>query len=144
MPETTFLIRDTPDGRQIFDPLRRRYVPLTPEENVRQHFVHFLISQRGFPAGLIGNEVMVRVNGMCKRCDTLVCDRSGKPKMIIEYKAPSVPISQKVFDQISRYNTVMHVDYLIVSNGKTTFCARMNYDTLSFDFLPEIPHYENL
>ena len=145
MLENKIRIRRSADGgQQVYDILRRRWVALTPEEEVRQHFVHFLIRERSYPMGLMGNEMVVRLNGMAKRCDTLVSDREGNPKMIIEYKAPQIAITQKVFDQVSRYNSVMHVDYLIVSNGRQSFCARMNYETMKFEFLEDIPAYENL
>ena len=145
MSDNNIRIRTTDDGsRQVYDILRRRWVALTPEEEVRQHFVHFLIRERAYPMGLMGNEMVVRLNGMSKRCDTLVSDREGNPKMIIEYKAPHIPLTQKVFDQVSRYNSVMRVDYLIVSNGRQSFCARMNYATMKFEFLADIPAYENL
>lgn len=128
----------------IFDPLRRRYVALTPEEAVRQHFVQFLLRYKGYPPALLANEVSLHLNGMSKRCDSVLYDRNAQPKMIIEYKAPHVAITQRVFDQISRYNMVLHVDYLVVSNGRQHFCCRMDYARLSYSFLPEIPDYSDL
>ncbi|MBQ2166753.1 MAG: type I restriction enzyme HsdR N-terminal domain-containing protein, partial [Bacteroidaceae bacterium] len=84
------------------------------------------------------------LNGMSKRCDTVVYDRSLTPKMIIEYKRPDVEISQKVFDQISRYNITMRVDLLIVSNGLEHYCCRINYEEQNYEFLQEIPSYQEL
>ncbi len=133
------------DGRTvIFDALRRKYVTLTPEEWVRQHFVHYLISQKGYPQGLIGNEISLNLNGTAKRCDTVVYDNQAIPRVIIEYKAPHIEITQKVFSQISRYNIVLHVDYLIVSNGMQHYCCRMDYEKNTCIFLPEIPAYSEL
>ena len=100
----------------IFDVIRRQYVALTPEEWVRQHFVHFLINHKGYPLSLMANEVQLKLNGMSRRCDTVVYNRELKPRVIVEYKAPTVNITQQVFDQICRYNMVLQVDYLIVSN----------------------------
>lgn len=128
----------------IFDIIRRRYVALTPEEWVRQHFVHFLIEHKGYPQSLMGNEVSLDLNGMSRRCDTVVFDRSLKPRVIIEYKAPTVKVTQRVFDQICRYNIVLQVDYLIVSNGLDHYCCRVDYASQSYQFLPDIPTYSEI
>lgn len=128
-------------GFEVYDPLRKRYVALTPEEWVRQHFVTHLIARYHYPAALMGNEVSLIQNGIKRRCDTLVADRNGRPLVIVEYKAPSVPITQKTFDQIVRYNMVLRASYLIVSNGLTHYCCRIDYDNDSYAFLPEIPDY---
>lgn len=133
------------DGRRtIFDVLRRKFVALTPEEWVRQHFVHFLIERKGYPKGLLANEVELHCGDKRLRCDTLLYNKAVEPRMIIEYKAPTIPLSQKVFDQISVYNLLLHVDYLIVSNGLSHYCCRMDYDNEKYLFLEEIPIYENL
>lgn len=133
------------DGKlQIFDPLRKCHVALTPEEWVRQHFVNFLIESRGFPAALMANEVAITVNGMKRRCDTVVYDRQLQPRVIVEYKAPTVKITKEVFAQISRYNLTLKVDYLIVSNGLQHYCCRMDYPNNSYTFLQEIPEYTKI
>lgn len=133
------------DGKlQIFDPLRKCHVALTPEEWVRQHFVNFLIESRGFPATLMANEVAITVNGMKRRCDTVVYDRQLQPRVIVEYKAPTVKITKEVFAQISRYNLTLKVDYLIVSNGLQHYCCRMDYPNNSYSFLQEIPEYTKI
>lgn len=130
------------DGKtSIFDVIRRQYVALTPEEWVRQHFVHFLIEHKGYPLSLMANEVQLRLNGMSRRCDTVVYDRTLRPRIIIEYKAPTVNITQKVFDQICRYNMVLQVDYLIVSNGMGHYCCKIDYANRTCQFLSEIPEY---
>ena len=128
----------------VFDVLRRKHVALTPEEWVRQHFIHYLITKKGYPAALMGNEVPITLNGMSRRCDSVLYDTSLRPRIIMEYKAPDVPLTQKVFDQISRYNIVMHVDYLIISNGLTHYCCRMDYENNTYQFLREIPKYKDL
>lgn len=137
-----FSIRD--NRTTVFDPLRRKYVTLTPEEWVRQHFVHFLITLKGYPAGLIANEMSINLNGTRKRCDSVVFGLHAQPLMIIEYKAPSVALTQKVFDQISRYNMRLHVDWLIVSNGLQHYCLRMDYTHTAYQFLTDIPTYAQL
>ena len=123
----------------IFDVIRRQYVALTPEEWVRQHFVHFLISHKGYPQALMANEVQLKLNGMSRRCDTVIYDRTLRPRIIVEYKAPTVNITQQVFDQICRYNKVLQVEYLIVSNGLAHYCCKMDYATRSYTFLREVP-----
>lgn len=133
------------DGKYvIFDMIRRKYVALTPEEWVRQHFVHFLVKQKGYPRALLANEVQLILNGTKKRCDTVLYKRNLTAQMIIEYKAPHVEITQAVFDQIGRYNLVLHVDYLVVSNGIKHFCCQMDYEQKKYVFLPEIPDYKYL
>jgi hypothetical protein len=136
--------REQNGRRQIFDFLRRKWVALTPEEWVRQHFVHFLIEQKGYPKGLLANEVELRVGEKKLRCDSLLYDKAMQPQMIIEYKAPDVEITQQVFDQISVYNRLLHVDYLVISNGLQHFCCRMDYEKHSWALLPEIPSYDVL
>lgn len=129
---------------RVFDVLRQRYVALTPEEWVRQHFVHFLIDVCGYSAALMGNEVQLSLNGMSRRCDTVVYDRQLRPRMIVEYKRPDVSITQRVFDQICRYNMVMQVDWLVVSNGLQHYCCRMDYERQTYEFVSGIPPFEEL
>ena len=128
----------------IFDVVRHRYVTLTPEEWVRQHFTHFLMEHKGYPQGLLANEIQIKLNGTSKRCDTVLYHQDLSAQMIIEYKAPSVEITQKVFDQITRYNMVLHVDYLVVSNGLKHYCCKMDYENQTYHFLPDIPDYQAL
>ena len=128
----------------IFDFLRRKYVALTPEEWVRQHFVHYLIEHKGYPAGLIGNEVELNVGEKKLRCDTILYNKVAQPQMIIEYKAPHIKLQQKTFDQISAYNLLLKVDYLIVSNGMQHICCRMDYENQKYCFLEDIPNYQEL
>ena len=128
----------------IFDFLRRKYVALTPEEWVRQHFVHFLIEHKGYPKGLIGNEIELQIGAKRLRCDSILYNKMAQPQMIIEYKAPTIPIQQKVFQQITTYNLLLKVDYLIVSNGIQHYCCKMDYDNQKCLFLEGIPEYEKL
>ena len=133
------------DGKNtIFDPLRKKYVALTPEEWVRQHFTHFLTEFKGYPKGLLANEVQLTLNGTKKRCDTVLFNKDLSARMIVEYKAPSITITQAVFDQITRYNMVLKVDYIIVSNGINHYCCKIDYNTMTYTFLPDIPAYNEL
>lgn len=131
-------------SEEIWDTQRKRWVRLTPEEWVRQHFVHFLISHQGFPSGCIGNEMSIKVGQLEKRCDSVVFGTDGQPKLIVEYKAPSVTITQKVFDQISRYNITLQVDWLIVSNGLQHYCCHLLREKNQFEFVPQLPRFEDL
>lgn len=145
LPPREFNIRNGSNGnQQIFDRLRRRFVNLSPEEWVRQNFVEYLIEDKGFPKGLMSNEIALTQNGRTRRCDTLVADRFGRPFVIVEYKAPHIRITQQVFDQICRYNMVLRARYLIVSNGLTHFGCRIDYENNSYSFLRDIPAYCDL
>ena len=128
----------------IFDILRRKYVALTPEEWVRQHFIHFLINQKNYPVTLLANEIKLQVGNKTLRADSVLYDRELRPRMIVEYKAPHIPITQKVFDQISAYNMLLHVDYLVVSNGLQHYCCKMDYDNQKYLFLEDIPDYKKI
>lgn len=138
-------LRRTDKGQiQIFDPLRSKYVALTPEEWVRQHFVNFLAEHRAYPAALMANEVGLRHNGCARRCDTIVYDRHARPAAIVEYKAPEVEITERVFDQIARYNMVLGVGVLMVSNGLRHFCCRVDAASRRYAFMRDIPTYDSL
>lgn len=127
----------------IYDSLRRRWLVLTPEEWVRQHFVHYLIEYLAYPAAMTANEVALSLNGTRKRCDTVVYSREGlRPLLIVEYKRPSVEITPRVFDQIARYNSVLGAPWLIVSNGLRHFCCR--FDGAAYTFVRALPRYNDL
>lgn len=126
---------------KVFDPFRQKYVALTPEEYVRQHFTAWMTEYLGYPASHIGNEVSLSLNNRRRRCDTVVFRSDGSPVVIVEYKAPTVAITQSVFDQIARYNMVLHSRFLIVSNGLRHFCCEMDYEHDSYAFLPQIPKW---
>lgn len=144
LPKYTFKIKETRGRLTIFDRCRCKYVSLTPEEWVRQNFVEYLITEKSFPKSLIANEVMVEIANMHKRCDTVVYNNMGKPCVLIEYKAPTVAITQKTFDQIATYNFKFGVDYLIVTNGLTHFFCKIDQTSHSYSFYGEIPPFEAL
>lgn len=144
LPQYGIRIGEQAGRRTILDVLRRKYVALTPEEWVRQHFVHYLIGHKGYPQALLANEIELRSGNKRLRCDSVLYDSSLRPRMIIEYKAPTVAIQQKVFDQISVYNMLLHVDYLVVSNGLNHYCCRMDYANQKYVFLRDIPAYQEL
>ena len=132
---------DTGDLK-VYDPLRKKWILLTPEEFVRQNFTRWLMDTKGYPSTLLQNEVSLNVNDTIKRCDTLALDREGKPLIVVEYKAPNVEITQEVFDQIYRYNLFLKAKYLIVSNGRRNYCCRMDYKNDTYNFIPVIPSFQ--
>lgn len=144
LPPFEIKIKGTPERPLILDILRRKYIVLTPEEWVRQHFIHFLIEYKGYPAALLANEIQLRCGDKTLRADSVLYSRDLKPRMIIEYKAPHIPITQKVFDQISIYNMLLHVDYLVVSNGLQHYICKMDYRSKKYLFLEDIPDYQTL
>ena len=125
----------------IFDVVRRKRVALTPEEWVRQHFVNYLIIEKKYPKEQIANEVTISLNGMTRRCDTVIYNHFLEPVAIVEYKAPTVPITQDVFEQIARYNICLKVDILMVTNGMEHYCCKMDYEGMTCSYLREIPEY---
>jgi virulence-associated protein VagC len=144
LPAFDVKVSEKEGKRVIFDPLRRKYVALTPEEWVRQHFVNYLLTEKHYPKDLLANEVTLRLNATTKRCDTIVYNRFLSPLMIVEYKAPEVAIKRAVFDQISRYNASLKVRFLTVSNGIRHFCCRIDYESQTYTFLESIPAYDEL
>ena len=144
LPPYPIKIQEKGEKRQIFDFLRRKWVALTPEEWVRQHFTHFLVEHKNYPQALLANEVELRIGEKRLRCDTLLYNKELRPRMIIEYKAPTIQIQQKTFVQISVYNLLLKVDYLIVSNGLQHYCCKMDYDHQRYQFLESIPDYQNI
>ncbi|MCR5297742.1 MAG: type I restriction enzyme HsdR N-terminal domain-containing protein [Paludibacteraceae bacterium] len=141
-PDYQFKIRVQHTRREIFDEIRKKWVALQPEELVRQNMVRYLREEKGYPATHIANEVSVELNGMRKRCDTVVYDGTGRPLMLIEYKAPTIAITQKTFDQILTYNTEMKVAWLLVSNGLQHIVCRA--EGKQVEFYEEIPPYDRL
>jgi len=138
-------MRKTHDNEyEVLDVLRQRFVALTPEEWVRQHFINYLVTEKGYPSALLANEVELCVGEKRLRCDTVLFDRMRQPQMIIEYKAESITITEKVITQIMTYNMLLHVDYLIVSNGNTHLCMHYDTEKKSWGYLSDIPLYNQL
>ena len=144
LPQYSFRITGKEGSEMILDSLRRKYVKLTPEEWVRQNFVQYLINEGKYPPGLIGTEVMFRFNKLKRRVDILIHDRSGKPVMIVECKAPEIKIDDKIFDQIVCYNMEFKVPYIIVTNGMDHYACKIDHNENKYEFLLVIPLYEDL
>ena len=122
----------------VFDPLRRRYVALTPEEEVRQKTLYLMVEHLGVPPGRLAVEYSVKVNGLDKRADAVVFDADGKPLMIVECKAANVALSRDVLDQALRYHSALQPKFLLLTNSKSYCCFKSgNSNLLSMDHLPD-------
>ncbi|MBI2270750.1 MAG: type I restriction enzyme HsdR N-terminal domain-containing protein [Bacteroidetes bacterium] len=144
LPICQFRFQNKDGNVEIFDVVRKKFIVLTPEEWVRQHFIHYLINQKGFPPSLIQLEKPLNYNQLEKRSDIVVYDKAANPVVLVECKSPQISIIQDAFDQIARYNFSLKVKYLIVTNGINHFCCKMDYETISYSFIPQIPLYKEL
>ena len=144
LPTYPLKIKSVADKQQIFDCVRRRYVALTPEEWVRQNMVAHLIEAIQVPKTRLSNETSITYNGLTKRCDTVVYDDTYKPLMIVEYKAPTIELTQLVFDQVAVYNLELQVPYLLVSNGLKHIFCKVDIANKRYLFHPEILSYSEL
>ncbi len=144
LPTYLFNIKLIEQRKYIFDSIRKKFVILTPEEWVRQNFLKFLVDEKKYPASLIAVEMEFKLNNLSKRSDAVVYNKSGHPLLIIECKASSVKIDQKVFDQIARYNMKLNVEYLIVTNGLQHFCCKIDYKNYVYSFIKEIPLWKDI
>ena len=139
LPEFEFAIKTEGQSKQIFDPVRKRFVTLTPEEWVRQHFLRYMTDYRAYPASLLAVEKQVKVNNLNQRADIVVYNREGKPWIIVECKAPSVTINQDTFLQAARYNLSLNVPFFALTNGIEHFCLFFNGE--AFEFLNDLPDF---
>ena len=145
LPEYSFRIIRKGETDLILDSIRKKYVRLTPEEWVRQNFVQYLVHEGKYPAGLIGIEVMFKLNKLRKRADILVHNRKGEPVMLVECKSDEVRLDDKVNDQIVEYNMNYRIPYLVITNGMSHYAVKItDYDTHQFEYLLTIPFYEDL
>ena len=144
LPSFQANIRDKNNKIEIFDEFRKKFVSLTPEEWVRQNFAHFMVNQKNYPKGLLAIEYSFRLETRIKRVDILAFNRTGNPLLVVECKAAEVNINQKVFDQIARYNMAFKVNYLVVTNGIEHYACKLDYKTLSYEFIQEIPSFDIL
>ena len=140
LPSYNFSVKDG----EIFDIIRKKYVRLTPEEWVRQHFVRFLIEEKGFPKSLMSTETALRLFNTVKRTDITVFSSFGDVVAVVECKAPTVEINQTTFSQIARYNIKLQARFLMLTNGLTHYCIKLDKDTKKYEFLKEIPKYNEL
>lgn len=143
--EIKFNIRTNQEGKEeIFDYWRKKFVALTPEEWVRQQFLKFLVTEKGYPQSLIAVEKLILVNRLSKRFDAVVYNQLLKPVMLIEFKAPTIALSQKTMEQAGRYNLSLKVNYLVISNGAQHYCCKIDHQNETILFLTEIPEFNQL
>ena len=137
-------VSNLPDGRrEVLDPVRKRWVALTPEEWVRQQTIRMLHDRYGYPLELMQVEGAITVNGQTRRCDIVVFGTDGRPQLIVECKRPDVPINQKVCDQACRYNTVLQVPFLLLTNGRQQIIIKIDYQERSLQQLSDLPFFLN-
>jgi type I site-specific restriction endonuclease len=145
LPEYQFRLRKNEAGKtEIFDPIRKRFYVLTPEEWVRQNFIQYLIQEKNFPAGLMAVEKGLKLNGTQKRADIVQYNKQGRAALIVECKAPEVKINQDTFDQAARYNLSLQVAYLIITNGLEHYACKVDFAKQEVRFLQEIPDFETI
>ena len=137
-------LRKQDEQVQIFDPIRGKWLVLTPEEWVRQNTIIYISDTLEAPMTRIANEVAINYNGLTKRCDSIIYDDYGKPLIIIEYKRTDVQITQHVFDQIATYNMQLRVPYLIVSNGLQHILCKVDFENRKYIFAEQWPKYNEL
>ncbi len=142
LPNFDMQFRESTSGKvEIFDIFRKRWVRLTPEENVRQSFLYYLMMEKNFPESLIGVERKVIVNKRERRFDAVIFNRYGKPEILLEFKSPSVKLNQSAFDQIAAYNFTLEAKFLMLSNGLTHYCVKIDHVNRKLLFLKNIPDY---
>lgn len=141
LPAFDFKIKTEGQSKQIFDELRKKYVALTPEEWVRQHFIMFLVHEKKYPSTYFSVEKEHAYNELQKRTDLIVYNKDLKPWMICEFKAFNVELTQDVFYQVARYNLSFNVPYLVVTNGLEHYCCKRVEDR--FEFMDDMPEYES-
>jgi predicted type IV restriction endonuclease len=143
-PSYTFRFKNSENKVSIFDEIRKKFIILTPEEWVRQHVVRFLLEEKKYPKSLINVEKVLMVNGLRKRYDVVVFNPDGSIFILVECKAPEIKTAQATFDQIARYNMTLKADFLMVTNGLNHYFCLMDFENEKYEFLRELPDYENI
>ena len=140
----TFNVRIKHENKKayVFDEIRKKWIVLTPEEWVRQHLLNHLITEKNVPASLISVEKEVNLNNTKKRYDAVVYNKTMQPVMLIECKAPEVPITEVTLEQTMRYNLILGVSYLLITNGLKQFV--IGVENGSGKLLKELPNYSEL
>ncbi len=140
-PTYSFRFKNSENKVSIFDEIRKKFIFLTPEEWVRQHVIQFLLQNCNYPKSYINVEKVIKINKLTKRYDAVVFEPNGELFLLVECKAPEVPISQSTFDQIARYNLVLKAKYLMVTNGLNHYFCQMDFENEKYVFLKELPIY---
>ena len=143
-PEYPILTKNIHSQKYIFGFVRKKYLLWTPEEWVRQHILHFLVKERGYPKSFLAVEKGLKVNDLARRTDIVAYNKKGIPILIVECKAPKVKITQEVFNQISAYNIPLKVNYLFISNGLEHYCCQIDFEANNYTFIADLPHYSEI
>ena len=143
-PDYSFPTKSNENKPYVFDPLRKKWVVLTPEEWVRLHCVQFLIQEKNYPSSLIAVEKSIRVFNTNKRFDIVGFQSNQSVSILVECKAPSERITQETFDQIARYNLKLKSDYLMVTNGRFHYFCQMNYEQQEYIFIKTLPPFKSI
>jgi len=143
-PHFEFKLRNLDTRPEIFDPVRRKFVTLTPEEWVRQHLILYITLVKGFPLSMIGVEKQLMLNKMPKRFDLVIFRRNGSPLLLAECKAPGVDITEKTFDQAARYNMLLKAGYFMITNGLEHYPCKLDYEHKQYIFIEDIPDFGDL
>lgn len=144
LPPYAFKLKKKNGLLYVFDDLRKKHLVLTPEEWVRQHFVKYLIDYKNYPKSLIKLEGGLSLNQLQKRTDIVIFNKEGKADVLVECKASTIKLDQKVFDQAASYNMIHQVNYLVVSNGIQHYYCKMDYMNKSYNFIEELPTYVSI
>lgn len=142
LPSFNYNVKNNDGKVLIFDIIRRKYIVLTPEEWVRQHFIHFMIGHLQYPKTLISVETGHKYNTLSKRTDIVVYNRQGKAWLIIECKAPDQPVNEGTLRQVSVYNTRIQATYIAMTNGLTHVCCAVDQDTRETTVMTHFPVYD--
>jgi hypothetical protein len=141
LPSYNSKTRILDEQTQIFDEVRKKWLKLTPEEWVRQHFVHFLINHRQYPAGLIALEKEISILGLTRRSDIVAFRKNGQALLLVECKAPSIRLQTETFSQAAAYNLHWKVPYLVITNGLQHYCAKVDFESGNIEMMADIPFF---
>lgn len=141
LPESELTLKKEGGKVWIFDIIRKKYIVLTPEEWVRQNFIHYMIRDLKYPRSLFRIEGALTYNSLQKRSDILVRNREGKPWMLVECKSPGIKLTQKAFNQIAVYNMTIGATYLAVTNGMVHYCCKSPAPGEAAKFEPAFPDF---
>jgi hypothetical protein len=138
-PEPSFRVKKEAGKELLFDPLRKKWVVLTPEEWVRQNFIQYLLQVKQYPPTLIAIEKEIKLVDLKKRFDVLVYDKDHRPWMMVECKAATIALDEKVLQQALRYNLTVPVEYIVITNGEITYAwRRMEEGLILIEDLPAL------
>jgi hypothetical protein len=141
LPDFDYKLKKAEGKVWIFDVIRKKFIVLTPEEWVRQHFINFLINEKKYPRSLIRVEGGLTYNQLQKRSDIVIFDREGNPWMIVECKAPTLRLSALTLSQAAAYNNTLKAKYLTISNGMEYYCALIDWAASKTEVLPDLPEF---